>query len=61
MATAALILVIVGLALVVHLIGGLFHHTRSRRRGHRVNIGWSMSRGWWGSTRVGGGTYYRHF
>jgi hypothetical protein len=56
------VLVVAGVVLVlVHLVGGLFHHTRSRRRGHRVNIGWSMSRGWWGSTRVGGGTYYRHF
>jgi hypothetical protein len=47
------------LALVgLHLLGGLFHHGRNRRRGHRVNIGWSLRRGWWASGRAFGGTYY---
>ncbi len=43
---------------VLHLIGAGFHHGRNRRRGHRVNIGWSLRRGWWGGVRIGGGTYY---
>jgi hypothetical protein len=43
---------------VLHVIGGLFHHTRHRRRGHGVNIGWSLRRGWWASDRFLGGTYY---
>jgi hypothetical protein len=55
------IAIIIIAAVGIHLLGGLFHHGRSRRRGHRVNIGWSLSRGWWGGVRVGGGEYYHRF
>lgn len=41
-----------------HLGAGAAHHRRNRRRGHRVNIGWSLRRGWWASERFLGGTYY---
>jgi hypothetical protein len=52
----AVIAVIVFLVLV-HLVGAAHSHTRNRRRG--ANIGWSLRRGWWGSYRLFGGTYYR--
>lgn len=57
MLAAVVVLVIVALV-VLHLIGGLFHHARYRARGHRVNVGWSLRRGWWADTRIFGGTYY---
>jgi hypothetical protein len=53
----AIIVIAVGL-LLLHLAGGAVHHTRYRRRGHRVNVGWSLSRGWWADTRIFGGNYY---
>jgi hypothetical protein len=53
-----LIVAIIVIALVVHLTGGLFHHARYRRGGHRLNIGWSLRRGWWADTRIFGGSYY---
>jgi hypothetical protein len=53
-----LFLGIFAVLVVAHLLGGAFHHTRNRRRGHRVNLGWSMRRGWWASARFLGGTYY---
>jgi len=46
--------------LALHVLGGAIHHTARRRRGHRVNLGWSLLRGPWASSRVFGGTYYRH-
>lgn len=52
-----IILIVAGLV-VFHLLGGLFHHANHHRRGRRVNIGWSLRRGWWGGFRFLGGTYY---
>ena len=46
---------------VLHLLGGAGHHAYRRRRGHRVNVGWSLFRGPWASVRVGRrGTFYEH-
>jgi hypothetical protein len=56
--TAGVIAVIVIGYLVLHVLGGLLHHGARRRRGHRVNVGWSLFRGPWASCRIFGGTYY---
>lgn len=53
-----LFLGIFALLVVTHLLGAAFHHTRNSRRGHNVNIGWSLWRGWWGKVHVLGGNYY---
>lgn len=47
-----IVIVVVGL----HLVGAAHSHRRNRHRG--ANIGWSLRRGWWGSFRLFGGTYY---
>jgi hypothetical protein len=52
---AAVIAVIVFLVLL-HLGGAAHSHRRNRGRG--ANIGWSLRRGWWGSFRLFGGSYY---
>lgn len=57
----SILIAIVVIYLFIHLIGGLFHHRIRSRRGHRVNIGWSLLRGPWASVRVGRhGTFYEH-
>jgi uncharacterized protein HemY len=56
--TAAVVVLVILALVVLHLIGGLFHHVSHRRRGRRVNVGWSLRRGWWGGVRFLGGTYY---
>ena len=59
MAAAVVVFIVIVLA-AVHMLGGLFHYANHRARGRRVNFGWSMRRGWWGSVRFLGGSYYRH-
>ena len=49
------IVVIVFILLVLHLLGGVFHHRRHyRRHGMRPNLYYTYGRGWYGSIRVGG-------
>lgn len=47
------------IVVVLWLAGGVHSHVHHRRRGRRVNIGWSLSRGLYGSARIFGGTYRR--
>ncbi len=46
--------------LALHLLAGHLIHGARRRRGHRLNYGWSLWRGPWVSWRIFGGTWYRH-
>ena len=50
---------IIAIVVVLWLAGGVHTHVHHRRRGRRVNIGWSLARGLYGSARIFGGTY-RH-
>lgn len=51
-----LVVLVVIILLALHLIGAGHSHSRNRHRG--ANIGWSLRRGWWGSFRLFGGSYY---
>ena len=52
---AGIVIVTVVALVVVHLIGGLFHHTRHyRRHGMHPNLMYTYGRGWYGSVRLGG-------
>lgn len=53
---AGTIVLIVIIIACLHLVGAAHSHSRNRHRG--ANIGWSLRRGWWGSVRLFGGTYY---
>jgi len=48
------IVVIVAAYLVLHFLGGMFHHTRKRRRGLRPNFYYSSVMGPYASIRIGG-------
>jgi hypothetical protein len=45
---------------VLWLVSGHAGHRAARRRGHRLNYGWSVARGPWIGIRVLGGHYYHN-
>jgi len=50
--TALVVLVVI--YLLLHFLGGMFHHARKRRRGLRPNIYWSSVMGPYASIKIGG-------
>jgi hypothetical protein len=54
------LVLIVILYAAFHVLTAHLFHSAHRRRGRRVNYGWSLWRGPWVSWRVLGGTYYHH-
>jgi hypothetical protein len=57
---AELIVLLILAYVVAHLVTGHSVHRYNRRRGRRLNYGWSLARGPWAGLRVFGGEYYHH-
>jgi hypothetical protein len=57
----ALIIGVIILAVILHLLGGLFHHRRHyQEHGVHPNLYYTYGRGWWGSVELPGGFRVGH-